>query len=336
MWSFLLLAFILTGRHCTLSLSTTPVHSSRRAFLKAKAPTKITGCCQSQHQLNRYVRTSSSSNIARFAHDDALAQPVAEDATSNTDSDNNGEILSPAYYKSVYETDDDTTKDDADESNSPLDSQTPWDIGRAQPTIVQAYNEGKFHGSVLDAGCGFGENCLFLAGKQRITSVVGFDLAEGAVATARERAEIMEEELREVDGWWTTPRFFGRSCTELSDGDGEGLLMDDGERLLFDTSIDSGLLHCLSDADAQAYVAQLATVVKSGTGRAYVGCFSTANPDPWSNPRRLDEDDLRRLFCRENGWEVVSVKDAWWGRPSLRGSSQGAFCMALWMEARRL
>lgn len=150
----------------------------------------------------------------------------------------------------------------------------------------------------------------------------------------------MEEENLLIDGWWTTPTFFVRSCTDLSprdnDGGDDGLLMEDGERILFDTSIDSGLLHCLSDTDAHAYVTQLAKVVTPGTGKAYVGCFSTANSDPWSNPRRLDESDLRRLFCEENGWEVLSVKDVWWGRPSLRGSNQGAFCMALWMEARRL
>mmetsp|Transcript_13450 Transcript_13450/g.19615 ORF Transcript_13450/g.19615 Transcript_13450/m.19615 type:complete len:103 (+) Transcript_13450:1-309(+) len=100
--------------------------------------------------------------------------------------------------------------------------------------------------------------------------------------------------------------------------------------------IDSGLLHCLSDDDAINYLSQMTRLVKPTTGRAYVGCFSTANPEPWDNPRRLSEDYLRGLFCRENGWEVISVKDTWWSRPPERGSSQGAFSMALWMEARRL
>lgn len=256
--------------------------------------------------------------------DDTIQQKIS--SSSNT----TGEILSPSYYRTVYDTPTPTT----------TTGRTPWDIGRPQPTIVQAYAEGKFRGSVLDAGCGYGENCLFLAEKKRITSVTGFDLAEGAIAVARERAARREEEERGVDGWWKTPRFMVRSCTELSP-DGAGLLMDTGmdggeEVMLFDTSIDSGLLHCLSDDDAWTYVKQLAQVVRPETGRAYVGCFSTANPDPWSNPRRLDEGDLRRLFCRELGWEVVEVKDVWWGRPSLRGSNQGAFCMALWMEARRI
>lgn len=280
--------------------------------------------------------------LARFAHNDAIHQPLEDEESTVS-----GEILSPDYYRSVYDVS--TNNDDAtivseqkqQERDQELDSLTPWDIGRAQPTIVQAYNDGKFEGSVLDAGCGFGENCLFLAGQQRITSVVGFDLAKGAISIARERAAQMEryEEEKPSTGWWKTPRFVVRSCTELtSDSGNHDALLDhddNGKSVLFDTAVDSGLLHCLSDADAQAYVTQLAGVVKPRTGRAYVGCFSTANPDPWSNPRRLSEEDLRRLFCRENGWEVLEVKDAWWGRPSPRGSNQGAFCMALWMEARR-
>ena len=56
----------------------------------------------------------------------------------------------------------------------------------------------------------------------------------------------------------------------------------------------------------------------------------------WDNPRRLSEEQLRRLFCAEAGWEVQEVRQAWWSRPTGRGSKQGAFSLALWMEARRL
>ena len=108
---------------------------------------------------------------------------------------------------------------------------------------------------------------------------------------------------------------------------------DDG---LFDVALDSALLHCLSDADAKAYVGELSRLVARGTGRALVGCFSDKNPDPWDNPRRLSEGYLRGLFCKEAGWEVTRVRDTWWSRPTGRGSAQGSFCMALWMEARRL
>ena len=111
---------------------------------------------------------------------------------------------------------------------------------------------------------------------------------------------------------------------------------DDDDGLLFDVALDSALLHCLSDADAKAYVGELSRLVARGTGRALVGCFSDKNPDPWDNPRRLSEGYLRGLFCKEAGWEVTRVRDTWWSRPTGRGSAQGSFCMALWMEARRL
>ena len=41
--------------------------------------------------------------------------------------------------------------------------QAPWDIGRPQPAIVKLAEAGKIRGSVLDVGCGTGENVLYLA-----------------------------------------------------------------------------------------------------------------------------------------------------------------------------
>jgi methylase of polypeptide subunit release factors len=41
----------------------------------------------------------------------------------------------------------------------------PWDIGRPQKEIVQLEQAGEIVGSVLDVGCGTGENALYLAHK---------------------------------------------------------------------------------------------------------------------------------------------------------------------------
>jgi SAM-dependent methyltransferase len=43
----------------------------------------------------------------------------------------------------------------------------PWDIGRAQPAVVALAAQGLVVGPVLDAGCGSGENALYLAGLGR-------------------------------------------------------------------------------------------------------------------------------------------------------------------------
>ena len=39
----------------------------------------------------------------------------------------------------------------------------PWDIGRPQREIIRLAENGEISGRVLDAGCGTGENALYLA-----------------------------------------------------------------------------------------------------------------------------------------------------------------------------
>jgi len=242
-----------------------------------------------------------------------------------------GEVLSPEFYKSVYVRE--VAPNDGEQISDVRT--TPWDNGgRPQPAIVRAYEDGKLRGRIVDAGCGEGENCIYLASKFGISSLVGFDFAEGAIVAARARVAHL---LAARDGALrTVPEFHVGSCTDIARPGSPLLARDDGtEAAPFDASIDSGLLHCLSHADSEEYVRQMARLVKK-SGRAFVGCFSTANPDPWQNPRRLSEDYLKGLFCTDNGWEVVDIQETWWSRPPARGSSQGAFCQALWMEARRL
>ena len=59
----------------------------------------------------------------------------------------------------------------------------PWDLRKPQPAIETAFQEGLFRGSVLDAGCGFGDNAIFLA-KHGIR-VVGFDFSAKAIEIAQ-------------------------------------------------------------------------------------------------------------------------------------------------------
>lgn len=258
-----------------------------------------------------------------------------------------GRVLPPEYFKAVYEPNNNGTSSDdngdirnAERQRAKDDtSTTPWDIGRRpQPRIVKAYEAGQLRGRILDAGCGAGETCIYLAGKYGVTSVVGCDLAPGAIRVAEERAEEVEKNNETVHAFWTRPQFFVASCTEMAteyhkqyDPDGDQPLE------LFDVAVDSGLLHCLSDDVAELYVQELAQLVQPSTGRAYVGCFSSKNPaETWDNPRILSPKYLRNLFCEQNGWKVVSIEDTWWARPPQRGSSQGAFSMAFWMEACRI
>ena len=60
----------------------------------------------------------------------------------------------------------------------------PWDIGKPQPALIEAADQ--ITGSILDAGCGTGENALFFA--ERGQKVTGIDFLERPVEEARRKA----------------------------------------------------------------------------------------------------------------------------------------------------
>lgn len=275
----------------------------------------------------------------------SLQPGISSNTVNIQQSSNSDRILSPEYYKGVYK-----NKNNSDDADRKFDGRTPWDIGnnRPQPAVVRAYKEGKIHGNVLDAGCGVGENCIYLADKYGIKSITGFDLSDDAVHIATNTVgKIVEKQKHEEEEelpLWTTPKFLAASCTDVADRHSEKLLSDlitdddDDGQPLFDVVIDSGLLHCLSKEDARDYVNQISKLLQPNTGRFYIGCFSAANPDPWDNPRRISEDYVRNeLFLTLEKWDVVSCRECWWARPPSRGSSTGgAFSLALWIEVRLL
>lgn len=211
-----------------------------------------------------------------------------------------GEVLPNKYWVDIYK----------DETNK-----IPWDIGGAQPQVMEEAAENSFRGlSILDCGCGKGENAEHILSDQGgASSLVGFDLSPAAVAIARER------KLKSA-------YFHAASATDLLSTN------EIQERGPFDVALDSALLHCLSDEDAQRYVDGVAKLLKKN-GKFFVGCFSDQNPDPWSNPRRLSEERLRRLL--EDSFKVESIESVWWARPDERGSNQGSFCLAYWVKSTR-
>ena len=62
----------------------------------------------------------------------------------------------------------------------------PWEIGRPQAELVRLAEAGRVVGSVLDVGCGTGENALYLAARGH--AVFGVDGSETAIQRAREKA----------------------------------------------------------------------------------------------------------------------------------------------------
>mmetsp|Transcript_1722 Transcript_1722/g.3677 ORF Transcript_1722/g.3677 Transcript_1722/m.3677 type:complete len:300 (+) Transcript_1722:384-1283(+) len=234
------------------------------------------------------------------------------------------EVLPPDYYRQVY-----NNNNDNDTTSEAQQSIIPWDVGGPQPCIKKEAKTGIFaNKSILDCGCGLGENAQFLAGNVgRARSVTGFDISSDAIRRASERMEMMGndgEGSLSLSQSSNNVSYRVASCTELNESF--------TTRETFDVAVDSACLHCLSDEDAIAYANSLKDLV---TERLFVGCFSTANDGAgWSNPRRLSRKDLERYFVSEY-WEILRIEDVWWARPSARGSNQGGFCHGLWMEAVR-
>ena len=160
----------------------------------------------------------------------------------------------------------------------------PWDIGRPQPAFEALADAGEIAGPVLDAGCGTGENALFLAA--RGFEVVGVDAVEAAVEAARRKAVARGLEAE----------FLVHDALAL-----EGL----GRR--FATVVDSGLFHTFDDHERGRFVKSLAAALTLG-GRYYVLCFSEREVRD-GGPRRVTQAELRATFDHPP-FRVLSIEAA--------------------------
>ena len=94
----------------------------------------------------------------------------------------------------------------------------PWDTKAPNENVIAWQTSGWVHGDVLDIGCGFGDNAVYLA-KNGYT-VTGPDISPTALITAEQRAEDAGADVT----------FAVADSTKL-----------DGYTDAFDTVIDSGM-----------------------------------------------------------------------------------------------
>jgi SAM-dependent methyltransferase len=183
----------------------------------------------------------------------------------------------------------------------------PWDIGKPQAVFVAV--AGRIAGSLLDVGCGTGENALFFA--SRGCAVTGVDFLEAPIAVAKRKAE--ERGLAAT--------FLVKDALRLNE------LKD-----RFDNAIDSGLFHVFSDEDRPRYVEALKAVLKPG-GRFFLACFSDRTPGT-NGPRRVTMKELRDAFA--TGWEIESIDAKEFEvRPESKQLFDGGAPKAWFMVARR-
>ncbi len=157
--------------------------------------------------------------------------------------------------------------------------QAPCDIGKPQKAFLDVAD--RITGSVLDAGCGTGENALYLASRGQ--KVTGIDFLAEPINRAKQKA--VERGL--------TATFLMMDALALKD------LPE-----VFDAVIDSGLFHVFNDDDRRRYVEGLASVLTPG-GRLFLLCFSTDEPGT-QGPRRVSKKEIEDAFAE--GWAVESIE----------------------------
>ncbi|MDK2916859.1 MAG: hypothetical protein PWR25_1416 [Euryarchaeota archaeon] len=158
----------------------------------------------------------------------------------------------------------------------------PWEIGRPQKAFVELARAGEVVGSVLDVGCGTGDHVLFFAEEGH--EVLGIDTAALAIRKAEAKAAARG----------LSAQFLVHDALDLV-----------GLGRTFDSVIDSGFFHVLSDEDRPVFVENLAAVLAPG-GRYFMLCFSDRNPGDYPLPRRLVKEEIRDSF--RNGWRINYIR----------------------------
>jgi 2-polyprenyl-3-methyl-5-hydroxy-6-metoxy-1,4-benzoquinol methylase len=159
----------------------------------------------------------------------------------------------------------------------------PWDIGRPQKEFVHLEEAGKISGDVLDVGCGTGDNALYLASRGH--GVWAVDSVPKAIETARKKAE--------------------ERCLAATFMVKDALHLHEIGRT-FDSVIDSGLFHTLSDPERPIFVWNLSRVMEPG-GSYFMLAFSELEPGGYG-PRRIAQREIREAFS--DGWRIDEIRAA--------------------------
>jgi SAM-dependent methyltransferase len=191
-----------------------------------------------------------------------------------------GEVSAPNTFQPSPETFDKLYRGEPMFDGAPAPTGIPWDIGQAQPRLMELEALGGISGEVLDIGCGLGDNAIFLASQGY--SVTALDGSATAIDLASRRA--------------------GEAGVKVTFGiaDATNLTGFDGQ---FDTVVDSALYHCLDDDGRRSYAAGLHRATTPGA-RWHLFCFSGGTVNGVVCPvRHVPEENIRETL-RGNGWQI--------------------------------
>ncbi|UGT94283.1 class I SAM-dependent methyltransferase [Mycobacterium ostraviense] len=160
----------------------------------------------------------------------------------------------------------------------------PWSIGEPQPEFAALIDQGRFHGEVLDVGCGEAAIDLYLA--ERGFTTVGLDLSPTAIELARKEAE---------------KRGLANASFEVAD-----ISAFTGYDGRFGTIVDSTLFHSIPVEAREGY--QQSIVRAAAPGASYFALvFDRAGlPEGLANP--VTEEELREVVCKY--WAIDEIRPA--------------------------
>ncbi|CAJ1493798.1 class I SAM-dependent methyltransferase [[Mycobacterium] kokjensenii] len=160
----------------------------------------------------------------------------------------------------------------------------PWSIGEPQPELATLIEEGRFHGDVLDVGCGEAAISLHLA--ERGYTTVGLDSSPTAIDLARAEAE-----RRGL----ANATFAVADISDFSGYDGR-----------FGTIVDSTLFHSIPVEARDGY--QRCIVRAAAPGASYFVLVFDKAAIPEGPPFAVTADELREAVAKY--WVIDEIRPA--------------------------
>jgi 2-heptyl-1-hydroxyquinolin-4(1H)-one methyltransferase len=163
----------------------------------------------------------------------------------------------------------------------------PWSLGEPQPELASLVEQGKFHGDVLDVGCGEAAVSLYLA--ERGYTTVGLDLSPTAVELARAEA---------------TRRGMSNASFEVAD-----VTSFTGYDGRFGTIVDSTLFHSIPVESREGYQQSIVRAAAPSASYFALVFDRAALPEvPGPGPSPVTADELREAV--EKYWVIDEIRPA--------------------------